>query len=38
MRRVTDWFKQALRNLRSAEANFENGIYEEACFESHQAV
>jgi len=38
MRRVADWFKQALRNLRSAEVNFENGIYEEACFESHQAV
>jgi len=29
---------QALRNLRSAEVNFENGIYEEACFESHQAA
>jgi len=38
MRRVAGWFRQALRNLRSAEVNFENGIYEEVCFVSHQAV
>jgi len=38
MRRVSDWFRQALRNLKSAEINFENGLYEETCFESHQAA
>jgi len=38
MRRVADWFKQALRNLRSAEVNFAAELYEEACFESHQAA
>ena len=38
MRRVLDWFRQALRNLRSAEVLFENELYEEVCFESHQAA
>jgi HEPN domain-containing protein len=36
--RYRDWLRQAERNLRSAHANFREGIYEEACFESHQAV
>jgi len=38
MRRVSDWFRQSLRNLKSAEVNFEAELYEEVCFESHQAA
>jgi HEPN domain-containing protein len=37
-RRALDWLRQALRNLRSAEVNFDAELYEEACFESHQAA
>jgi HEPN domain-containing protein len=35
--RFMDWFRQARRNLASAYANLREGIYEEVCFESHQA-
>jgi len=38
MKRTMDWFKQSLRNLRSAEINFDAGLYEEVCYESHQAA
>ena len=38
VRRAADWLRQALRNLRSARVNMEAGLYEEACFESHQAA
>jgi len=38
MRRTLDWLKQAKRNLRSAEVNFEAELYEETCYESHQAA
>jgi len=38
MKRAMDWFKQSLRNLRSAEINFDAGLYEEVCYESHQAA
>ena len=30
--------RQSERNLNSAYANYREGIYEEACFESHQAA
>ena len=33
-----DWLRQAKRNLLSARANMEYGLYEEVCFESHQAA
>ncbi len=36
-RRARDWFRQAQRNLLSAQVNASAGLYEEACFESHQA-
>lgn len=36
--RAKDWLKQAERNLKSAEVNLINEIYEEACFEAHQAA
>ena len=35
--RFADWLRQAKRNLASAYANLRDGIYEEACFEAHQA-
>ena len=38
MRRVSDWFRQSLRNLKSAEVNLEAKLYEEVRFESHQAA
>ncbi|MEB3778820.1 MAG: HEPN domain-containing protein [Desulfurococcales archaeon] len=37
-RRVWDWLKQAKRNLASARVNADAELYEEACFESHQAA
>ncbi len=37
-RRPLDWYRQALRNLRAAEALAREGLYEEACFEAHQAA
>ncbi len=37
-RRVRDWWRQALRNLSSAEVNRSHGLHEEACYESHQAA
>jgi len=36
--RHRDWLRQSERNLASALANYREGIYEEACFESHQAA
>lgn len=36
--RYKDWLRQSERNLNSAYANYREGIYEEACFESHQAA
>ena len=36
--RARDWIRQAKRNLASAMANYREGLYEEACFESHQAA
>ncbi len=36
--RYEDWMRQARRNLRSAVANYEAELFEEACFESHQAA
>jgi len=38
MKRTMDWFRQSLRNLRSAEVNFDAGLYEETCYESYQAA
>uniref|UniRef100_A0A7J3X5I3 HEPN domain-containing protein n=1 Tax=Thermofilum pendens TaxID=2269 RepID=A0A7J3X5I3_THEPE len=35
--RFADWLRQARRNLASADVNFREGLYEEACFEAHQA-
>ena len=35
--RYKDWLRQADRNLLSALANYREGLYEEVCFESHQA-
>ncbi|MFB6491018.1 MAG: HEPN domain-containing protein [Thermoproteus sp. AZ2] len=37
-RRHLDWLRQAKRNLASAELNRGAGLYEEACFEGHQAA
>lgn len=34
--RVKDWLKQAERNLKSAEVNYNSGLYEEVCYESQQ--
>ncbi len=36
--RSMDWIRQARRNLASALANCEKELYEETCFESHQAA
>ncbi len=36
--RYGDWLRQAERNYASAIAVYREGIYEEACFESHQAA
>jgi len=36
--RARDWIRQAKRSLASAMANYREGLYEEACFESHQAA
>jgi len=36
--RARDWIRQAKRNLASAMANYRESLYEEACFESHQAA
>jgi HEPN domain-containing protein len=35
--RARDWIRQAKRNMASAMANHREGLYEEACFEAHQA-
>lgn len=35
--RFRDWLRQSERNILSAVANYREGIYEETCFESHQA-
>ena len=37
-RRFSDWLRQARRNLLSAEINAQHRLYEEACYESHQAA
>ncbi|MCG3109187.1 hypothetical protein L3N51_01477 [Metallosphaera sp. J1] len=36
--RARDWLRQAERNLRSAEVNYQNGLYEETCYESQQTA
>ncbi|MEM2578811.1 MAG: HEPN domain-containing protein [Desulfurococcaceae archaeon] len=36
--RYRDWLRQAERNLLSAQVNFREGLYEESCYESHQAA
>lgn len=36
--RYRDWLRQSERSIASAIANYREGIYEEACFESHQAA
>lgn len=36
--RYYDWLRQAERNLKSAEINFENGLYEETCYEAQQVA
>ena len=36
--RYRDWLRQSERNLSSAYTNYREGVYEEACFESHQAA
>ncbi|MEM2398245.1 MAG: HEPN domain-containing protein [Ignisphaera sp.] len=36
--RFRDWLRQSERNMVSAVANYREGIYEEVCFESHQAA
>lgn len=36
--RTRDWLRQAERNLRSAEVNYQAGLYEESCYESQQAA
>jgi len=38
LRRVHDWLRQAKRNLLSARVNFNAELYEETCYESHQAA
>ena len=35
--RTSDWIRQAKRNLTSAIINYRERLYEETCFESHQA-
>jgi len=35
--RFRDWIRQAKRNLTSALVNAGESLYEEACFEAHQA-
>lgn len=37
-RRHLDWLRQARRNLSSAKLNRQAGLYEESCFEAHQAA
>ena len=37
-RRFSDWLRQARRNLLSARVNAEHGLYEEVCYEAHQAA
>lgn len=36
--RYRDWLRQAERNLISSLINGKEGLYEEACYESHQAA
>lgn len=36
--RYKDWLRQAERNLLSARVNMREGLYEESCYESHQAA
>lgn len=36
--RYRDWLRQSERNYTSAQVNHSSGLYEEACFESHQAA
>lgn len=36
--RYRDWLRQAERNLASSLINDREGLYEEACYESHQAA
>jgi HEPN domain-containing protein len=36
--RYRDWLRQAERNLLSARLNEQGGLYEESCYESHQAA
>ena len=38
MSRYEDWMRQAERNLKSAKVNYEVELYEEVCFEAHQAA
>lgn len=36
--RAKDWLRQSERNLKSAQLNYEAGLYEETCYESQQAA
>ncbi|MEZ0290383.1 MAG: HEPN domain-containing protein [Sulfolobales archaeon] len=36
--RYRDWLRQSKRNLTSAIVNYRENLYEESCFESHQAA
>ncbi len=36
--RFEDWIRQAERNLKSAIVNYNAELYEEACYEAHQAA
>ena len=36
--RVNDWIRQAERNFRSAEINYQNELYEETCYEAQQTA
>ncbi len=36
--RAGDWLRQAERNLKSAEVNYQYGLYEESCYESQQCA
>ena len=36
--RFGDWMRQAERNLKSATANYDAELYEEVCYEAHQAA
>ncbi|BBG24904.1 HEPN domain-containing protein [Sulfuracidifex tepidarius] len=38
MQRYNDWLRKAERNLKSAEVNMENQLYEEVCYESQQTA